>query len=74
VGMDYKPANKGLTYGSTVTLTNNYSPGNWGWLNVPLGGFQGSNDPTSANNLSAGGANTLAANIQHSSNTPGQRW
>jgi len=38
VRMDYKPANKGLTYGSTVTLTNNYSPVNWGWLNVPLGG------------------------------------
>jgi hypothetical protein len=68
VGMDFNPGNAKLNYKDTLTLTNNYQPGNWGWINIPLDGFQGSSDPSSAKNLSKGGANTLGTNIQNGSN------
>jgi hypothetical protein len=54
------PNGGGLAYGQEVQLTDKYSPGNWGWLDIP-NGFVGGSDPSTAQN--GGGAQTLASNI-----------
>jgi hypothetical protein len=43
-GMPAKPNNLNLTYGTKFSLTNpdgNWSPGNWGWLDLTGGGANG---------------------------------
>jgi Putative Flp pilus-assembly TadE/G-like len=49
-----------LNYGDVVQLTDKYSPGNWGWLDIPTG-FVGSTSSGTVQN--GGGAQTLASNI-----------
>ena len=46
-----------LSYGSTFSLTDNYGPVNWGWLNIPPG-WTGSMGPQTG-----GGASLLNTNI-----------
>jgi hypothetical protein len=48
--MPPNPNNGPLTYGTTFSLTDDYGPGNWGWLDLP-------------NSTVGGGANQLATNI-----------
>jgi Putative Flp pilus-assembly TadE/G-like len=46
-----------LNYGSTFSMTDNYGPGNWGWLNIP-NGWNGASGPSNG-----GGASQLNTNI-----------
>jgi len=55
--MPATPNMQPLTYGTTFSLTDNYGPGNWGWLNIPTG-WTGSQGPQNG-----GGASLLASNI-----------
>jgi Putative Flp pilus-assembly TadE/G-like len=61
-GMPPQPNNSPIAYGAQISLTDDYSPGNWGWLDIPIG-FQGSTSPGSATH--GGGANLLETNIQN---------
>jgi hypothetical protein len=70
VGMPQDPNNQNCLnpsqpsncFGTVFSLTNGYSPGNWGFLNIPTG-FVGSTDSGSAS--TGGGASLLASNIQN---------
>ncbi len=55
--MPATPNMQALTYGTTFSLTDNYGPGNWGWLSIPSG-WSGSQGP-----VNAGGASQLNTNI-----------
>ena len=57
--MPPNPNNGPLTYGTTFSLTDSYGPGNWGWLNIPIG-WTGSQGP-----IAAGGASLLLNNISN---------
>jgi putative Flp pilus-assembly TadE/G-like protein len=59
-GMPPKPNGQDPTYGIVFQLLDYYSPGNWGWLDIP-NQFVGGPDPGSAQK--SGGANQLATNI-----------
>jgi hypothetical protein len=59
-GLPYNPLGASLTYGTQYSLTGDYSPGNWRWLDLPSG-FQGSTNPGGAPR--GGGASQLATNI-----------
>jgi hypothetical protein len=70
VGMPQNPNNQNCLnpsqpsncFGTLFSLTDGYSPGNWGFLNIPSG-FVGSSSPGSAPH--GGGAPELASNIQN---------
>jgi hypothetical protein len=70
VGMPQNPNNQNCLnpnqpsncFGTVFSLTDGYSPGNWGFLNIPSG-FVGSTTPGSASH--GGGAPQLATNIQN---------
>ena len=68
-----------LSYGAQFQMTNNYGPGNWGWLNIPVN-WNGSMGPQTG-----GGANLLTNNITNGctcdvkvgdiiATKPGQNW
>jgi hypothetical protein len=59
-GMPPNPNNQTLSYGTQFQLTDKYSPGNWGWLDIPPN-FVGGPDPGSAQK--SGGAQQLETNI-----------
>jgi len=48
-----------LNYGSTFSMTDNYGPGNWGWLNIPPG-WSGAQGPQTG-----AGASQLNTNISN---------
>jgi Flp pilus assembly protein TadG len=56
-GMPATPNMQALTYGTSFSLTDNYGPGNWGWLNIPTG-WTGSQGPQTG-----GGDSLLSSNI-----------
>lgn len=55
--MPANPNNGPLTYGTSFSMINNYGPGNWGWLNIPIG-WNGSMGPQTS-----GGSSLLYSNI-----------
>ena len=64
-GMPPNPSLGALTYGTTFNLTDSYGPGNWGWLNIPIG-WNGSTGPVNGGNgIGPGGAALLPANISN---------
>ena len=59
-GFAYNPNSSPLVYGQQYSLTDQYSSGNWGWLDIPSGA-QGSSTPGGA--PKGGGASQLTTNI-----------
>lgn len=63
-GMPADPNGGALTYGESFQLTGSYSPGNWGWLNIPAGSSGGSSASTAPQGTDSGSSN-LANNIEY---------
>jgi hypothetical protein len=59
-GFAYNPNGAALQYGTVYTITDGYSPGNWGWLDLPAGSTAGS---TASSAPQGGGAAQLSTNI-----------
>jgi hypothetical protein len=63
-GMPADPNGGALTYGESFQLTGSYSPGNWGWLNIPADSSGGSSASTAPQGTDSGSSN-LANNIEY---------
>jgi hypothetical protein len=63
-GMPANPNGGALTYGESFQLTGSYSPGNWGWLNIPANSSGGSSASTAPQGTDSGSSN-LANNIEY---------
>lgn len=63
-GMPANPNGGALTYGESFQLTGSYSPGNWGWLNIPANSSGGSSVSTAPQGTDSGSSN-LANNIEY---------
>ncbi len=63
-GMPADPNGGALTYGESFQLSASYSPGNWGWLNIPAGSTGGSTAASAPQGTDSGSSN-LSNNIEY---------